>query len=124
MVDDKGRPPDDEREDDVFAVRAKVTREQALELARQGDLDYGDRLHWSPEPDGTGRLDLFVTRGQMDALKAQGIEVDVASNESGRAREVLADVGEGDRFEGGTVPPSGIGRKVGGRQSPGEERPR
>jgi hypothetical protein len=118
------RPPDDAQEGDIFAVRAKVTQEQALELAGRGDLDYGDRLHWSPDPDGTGRLDLLVSQAQIDELKAEGIEVEVESNESARAQEALVDIAEGDRFEGGKIPPTGIGRKIGGRPAPREERPR
>jgi hypothetical protein len=118
------RPSGDEQDGDVFAVRAKVSQEQALELAGRDDLDYGDRLHWSPDPDGTGRVDLFVTRAQIDELKAESIEVEIESNESARAREAQADIGEGDRFEGGKIPPRGIGRKVGGRPARGEERPR
>ena len=117
-------PSRDEQEGDVFAVRARVTQEQALELARRGDLDYGDRLHWSPSPDGGGRLDLFVSQAQIDELKAQGIEVEVESNQSARAREVQKEIGQGDRFEGGKTPPRGLGRKIGGRQTPREERPR
>jgi hypothetical protein len=118
------RPPADGQEGDVFAVRARVTQEQARELARTGEFDYGDRLHWSPNPDGTGRLDLLVSQAQIDELRGRGIEVEVESNESAKAREVLRDVGEGDRFEGGRVPPGGIGRKIGGQPGRREERPR
>lgn len=118
------RPSGDVVEGDVFAVRARVTQEQALELASSGEFDYGDRVRWVPDPDGTGRLDLLVSQAQIDGLKGRGIEVDVESNESARAREIVAEVGEGDRFEDGNVPPRGIGRKIGGRPPKGEERPR
>ena len=118
------RRPGDPVEGDVFAVRARVTREQALELASSGEFDYGDRVRWAPDPDGNGRLDLLVSQAQIDELKGRGIDVDVESNESARAREVVAEIGEGDRFEDGDAPPRGIGRKIGGRPPKGEERPR
>lgn len=118
------RPPGDQMEGDVFAVRAKVTQEQAVELASSGEFDYGDRVRWTPDPDGIGRLDLLVSQAQIDELRGRGIDVDVETNESARAREVRAEIAEGDRFEDGDVPPRGIGRKIGGRPPKGEERPR
>lgn len=124
MGDAKSPPPRDEPEGDIFAVRAKVTQGQALELAQRGDLDLGDRLRWSPDPDGTGRLDLFLSQSQIDELQAQGIEVQVESNQTERAREAQREIGQGDRFEGGRTPPRGLGRKIGGRETPREERPR
>jgi hypothetical protein len=108
-------PAQDERSDDQFHVRVTVTRDQATELFRRG-LDFGDRPRVSPNPDGTGVLDLFLTRGQIDGLRADGFPVDVGRNLSARARERLAEVGQGDRFEGGRVAPRGLGRKVGGKR--------
>lgn len=69
MAEQDARPPGEERDADIFAVRAKVSEDQALELVRRGGLDYGDRPHFSVEPDGTGRLDLFVSRDQIEALR-------------------------------------------------------
>ncbi|HEV8696687.1 MAG TPA: hypothetical protein VGQ89_03260 [Candidatus Limnocylindrales bacterium] len=117
MADKDARPPGEERDGDILAVRAKVTEEQALQLLGRGDLDYGDRAHFSLEPDGTGRLDLFVSRDQIEGLRGEGIEVEIVNNQSARSRERMAEVGEGDRFDGGKVLPTGIGRKVGGRSS-------
>jgi hypothetical protein len=122
MADGDTRPPGDERDDDTFAVQARVTAEQALELIRRGGLDYGDRPHFSRGPEDTGRLDLFLSRAQIAALEADGIEVEVVNNQSARLRERTAELGEGDRFEGGKVRPTGIGRKFGGR-GPGEPPP-
>jgi hypothetical protein len=128
MADDNATEPaipsGDERVDDVFAARARVTREQAIQLIDRGGLDYGDRANWNVGPDGIGRLDLFVSRAQIDELEREGIQVDIESNQSARSRERQAEIGKGDRFEGGRVPPKGLGRKVGGQTEPGEERPR
>lgn len=116
MADKDAKPPGDERDGDIFAVQAKVTEEQAIDLLGRGGLDYGDRPNFAPSPDGTGSLDLFVSREQIERLRDDGIEVDIVNNQSARARERLADVGEGDRFDGGKVAPTGIGRKFGGRE--------
>lgn len=103
-----------EQESDVFAVQVRVTPEQAGELIGSQEFDYGDRPHVIPERDDLGLLDLFVDKRQIDELEAQGLEVRILSNQSARARERLAEVGEGDRFRGGEVAPRGLGRKIGG----------
>lgn len=115
MADKDARPPGEEQGDDIFAVRAKVTEDQAVELIGRGVFDYGDRPHFTKTPDGSGTLDLFVSKAQIASLRGDGIEVEVVNNQSARSRERMAEVGEGDRFEGGRVAPTGIGRKTGGR---------
>ncbi|HSJ84404.1 MAG TPA: hypothetical protein VLA91_11360 [Acidimicrobiia bacterium] len=110
MAEDNTAEPA-EREDDVFAVRVRVTAEQAAELIRE-EYDYGDRPHVTENPDGTGLLDLFVDVRQIEELRSRGLEVEVASNQSARARQRRSEVGEGDRFEGGRIPPRGLGRKI------------
>lgn len=102
-----------EREDDVFAVQVRVTPQEAAELIRSEEYDYGDRPHVTEERDGTGLLDLFVSRRQIEELESRGLDIRVLSNQSARARERLSEVGEGDRFRGGEVAPSGLGRKTG-----------
>jgi hypothetical protein len=116
MADKDARPPGEEQDGDVFAVRAKVSEDQAFELIGRGGLDYGDRPHFDRGPEGTGSLDLFLSRAQIESLEGEGIEVEVVNNQSARSRERMAEVGEGDRFDGGRVLPTGIGRKVGGRE--------
>jgi hypothetical protein len=111
-------PPGDERETDQFAVRVKVTREQAGALLRREEFDFGDHPRITENPDGTGNLDLFISRAQIEALRAEGYEVDVGHNLSARARSRLNEIGRGDRFEGGRVPPRGLGRKLGGTGRP------
>ena len=122
MVDEDARAPSEEREGDIFAVRARVSEDQVNELIRRG-LDYGDRPHFSIDRDGTGRLDLFVTRRQVEALATEGIDVEIVNNQSARHRERKAELGEGDRFEGGKIAPTGIGRKIGGRGGDRQQRP-
>jgi hypothetical protein len=113
--------PDDERDDDKFAVRVKVVqRDQADELLRRGEFDFGDHPNVTPNPDGSGGLALFVSRAQIEALQGEGFDVEVLSNQSARARERVAEVGQGDRFEGGKVPPRGIGQKIGRGGTPSD----
>jgi hypothetical protein len=127
MTDDKatrgGRDGGAERDDDQFVVRVKATRGQVDELLRRGEFDFGDHPNITPNPDGTGNLDLFLTRTQIEALRARGYEVEVGLNLSARARERVADVGKGDRFEGGRIPPRGLGRKIGGLGGPNDAKP-
>ena len=122
---DKGsptEPPDaDEREDDIFAVRLRVTPDQARSLVESGDYDAGDHPRFELERDGMGRLDLFMSRAQANELRGRGIELEIASNQSSRARARIAELVEGDRYEGGKVTPRGIGRKVGGRGDRGPD---
>lgn len=115
MTGETSGPQGSERDDDKFAARVKVTRDQADKLLRRDDLDFGDHPGASLNPDGTGTIHVFATRADIAALQAEGYEIEVGANLSARARERLAEVGEGDRFEGGRIPPRGIGRKIGGR---------
>jgi FMN phosphatase YigB (HAD superfamily) len=120
MADSDLRPPHEERDDDLFAIRVKVQPEQAENLVRRGDFDFGDHPHLTPNPDGSSSLNLFVPKTQIEALEREGYEVEVVSNQSARARERLAEVGQGDRFEGGKVAPRGIGRLIGGAGAPND----
>jgi hypothetical protein len=129
---DKRRPADsadaDERDDDIFAVRLRVTPDQARALVESGEYDTGDHPRLEKARDGTGRLDLYMSRAQADELRGRGIELEIVSNQSSRARARVAELGEGDRYEDGKVTPRGIGRKIGGRgdrggSTSGSERP-
>lgn len=120
---DSADPPDSERDDDIFAVRVRATEAQVHELVGRG-LDYGDRPHFGDVQEGKGQLDLFLTRDQIEGLRGEGYEVEIASNQSARQRERLGEVEQGDRFEGGRIPPKGLGRKIDGRGQSGQTPPR
>ncbi len=120
MTDSDAGPPGDERDDDKFAVRVKVQHGQAGDLLRRGEFDFGDHPNITQNPDGSAGLALFVSRAQIQTLEDEGYEVDVGHNMSARARERVAEVGQGDRFEGGKAPPTGIGRKIGGEGRPSD----
>ena len=107
--------PNEDREDDQLAVRVNVTKAQAEELLRREGLDFGDRPNIRPNSDGSGALDLFLSRAEIAALEAEGFRIEVGANLSASARHRQADIGQGDRFEGGRIPPRGLGRKIGGK---------
>ena len=106
------------RDEDLLAVRVRVTREQARRLVERADLDFGDRPHIRPQSEDVAILEVFATETQVAELKAEGLEVEVGENISAAGRERQAEVGQGDRFEGGRIPPRGIGQKVTGKGKP------
>jgi hypothetical protein len=121
MPEENDKPSADERDDDIFAVRVRATQAQVNELLRRGGFDYGDRVHFSEGRDGIGELDLFVTRAQIEAFRSEGYVVTIASNQSARLRERMGEVGQGDRFEAGRIPPRGLGRKIDGPGPRGQQ---
>lgn len=105
---DNGQPPD------LHAVRVAVTRESLPEVLRTFALDVGDRPLVEPQPDGTGTLLAFASEEQVRRLEEAGYRVEVGENLSELGRRRQAEVGTGDRFEGGRVAPRGLGTKRGG----------
>lgn len=102
-----------EHDDDLYAATVIVSPRQVDELLRRGEFDFGDHPSIEPDPDGrTARLTLFVSLRQVEMLRGEGFAVELGANQSARARERLAEIGEGDRFEGGRLAPKGIGHKI------------
>jgi hypothetical protein len=114
MTDQTAEDSGPERADDQFAVRLKANQEQVDELLRRGEVDAGDHPHISDNRDGTGWLDLLLTSRQIGSPSAEGYEIQVGANLSELGRVRLADVGSGDRYDGGRAAPQGLGRKVHG----------
>jgi hypothetical protein len=123
----RGGKSTDEQPDDLFAVRVRVSRDRVGELLRRGDLDFGDRPRLQSNADGTGSLYVFASRSGVEQLAGEGYQVDLGENISATGRQRAPEVGEGDRFEGGLIPPRGLGRKVpgpgGNRSRPGGGEP-
>jgi hypothetical protein len=67
LADQDAKPPGNETKDDQFAVRVKVTPDQVERLLRRGEFDFGDHPGITENPDGTGNLDLFLSRAQIGA---------------------------------------------------------
>ena len=98
---------------DKFAVKISVTPETVTELLRRFDLDVGDRPHVEPIAERRGTLYAFAPQEQIREIEAAGYTIEVGENLSETGRQRMAEVSEGDRFEGGRVPPRGLGRKPG-----------
>lgn len=103
--------PGAEQPGDRFAVTALVTPAQAAELFARDDLDFGCRPRLRPDADGTASLVILASRRTIDELRAKGHRLTVGENVSAAGRARLAEVGRGDRFEGGRIAPSGLAHK-------------
>ncbi len=103
---------------DRFAVRIMVTPRSITELLQRFPLDVGDRPHVVPGPGEAGTLYAFAPEDQIQELRDAGYSVDVGENVSEVGRERMAEVAEGDRFEGGRFAPTGLGVKSG--RNPGQ----
>ena len=99
---------------DLFTVRIAVTRESFESLLKQFDLDVGCRPHFQQNPDGTAGLTAFATKERIRELESAGYKVEVGENASEIGRQRQAEVGKGNRFEGGRIVPRGFGNKTGG----------
>ena len=120
--EDAGRPSDvGGVPADKFAVKIAVTPETVTKLLRRFDLDVGDRPHVEPTAEGRGALYAFAPQGQIREIEAAGYTVEVGDNASETGRQRMAEVGKGDRFDRGRVPPRGLGRKA-GRDDEGQAR--
>lgn len=117
-----GRPDQDEGvPPDKYAVKIPVTPESVTELLSRFDLDVGDRPYVEPAAEGRGMLYAFAPQEQIRELEAAGYTVEVGENASETGRQRMAEVPEGDRFEGGRVPPRGLGQKPGRNEGQGQE---
>ena len=119
-----GRPnPDAAAPPDRYSIKVTVRPETLTELISKFDLDVGDRPHVEPQPDGGGLLYAFAPDDQIREIEAAGYTVERGENVSATGRERMAEVAQGDRFEGGRVPPRGLGTKPGRDELPGGDRP-
>jgi hypothetical protein len=106
---------------DLFAIKIDVTPQNLTELLSEFALDVGDRPHVEPRAEGAGTLYAFAPEGQIREIEAAGYRVETGENVSEAGRQRMAEVGEGDRFEGGRIPPRGLGHKPGRIDHQGDE---
>ncbi|MEY2395764.1 MAG: hypothetical protein QOF94_2109 [Acidobacteriaceae bacterium] len=111
---DGARQPqqNDEVSPDLFAVRITASREVLAKIIREFALDVGCRPHAELKPDGSAALLAYATKERVDEMKAAGYGVELGENVSAIGRERQAEVGKGDRFEGGRIAPRGLGEKT------------
>lgn len=61
--------------------------------------------------DGTIHVDGFVTASQLAQIEAEGIELEMRKDLTEHLAARRAEVGKGDRFDGGRIAPKGLGIK-------------
>lgn len=81
---------------------ARVVREFRLDIGGGGPR----RL-----PDGTVSMEAYVPAERLEQIEKAGGAFEVIEDATAVGRERQKEVGTGDRFEGGTRPPRGLGRK-------------
>jgi hypothetical protein len=106
--------PHTETPPDLYEVRITGTRETIAKVLREFELDVGCRHpHVEPNPDRSATLLAFATDERFREIQAAGYRIEKGENVSALGRQRQADVGKGDRFEGGRRAPSGLGVKTG-----------
>ena len=97
----------------------RVRDEEALRdvLSRAGRLDFGCKPTVIPEADGGFSVPVIGDEEVLEGLRVEGLELSVHE-----LPEPQRDIGQGDRFDGGAIPPRGFGAKVreGGRDVGGD----
>jgi hypothetical protein len=114
MIDQTGPDGTNQNEaipDDLYAARITGSRETLAKLMQEFELDVGCRPHPEVNPDGSGTLLVYATDERIREIQAKGYRVERGENVSAVGRERQAEVGKGDRFQGGRIAPRGIGEK-------------
>ncbi|HEX3463625.1 MAG TPA: hypothetical protein VHS78_06180 [Candidatus Elarobacter sp.] len=94
-------------------LRVLVTakdRATMLALLRDQRPDIGGTPKVSP--DGAVRIDVYVPEDRVEALKRDGVSVQIVGDQSAATRERQKEVGTGNRFETGDPVPRGLGAKI------------
>ena len=97
---------------DLYEVRISGSRDAIARALKDFDLDVGCR---HPQIDvsagGSVTLHAYASEARIRELESAGYKVEKGRNMSALGRERQAEVGKGDRFEGGRKPPAGLGEK-------------
>ena len=98
-------------ERDVFhTVLHAPDRESLSRLLRKEILDVGPMR---TQPDSKEvEVDIYADKEHIKKLKEYGWKLDVRENLSEVGRKRQKEVGKGDRFKGGKIPPKGLGKKT------------
>lgn len=97
-------------ETQVHVTISAPSLEQLRAVVRRGVMDLGcggARRH----PDGTWTVDAYVSEAVAADLERTGAALDIDRQFAARMAARQAEVGAGDRFQGGRAAPRGVGRK-------------
>jgi hypothetical protein len=98
---------------DLFEVRITGALATVRDLVAKLDLDVGCRHpHVETNADRTVTVLAFASEAKIAEIASAGLKVERGTNVSALGRERQAEVGKGDRFEGGKVAPEGLGTLV------------
>lgn len=97
--------------DAFLTVLYAPDRESLARLLRKEILDVGP-MHTQPDSKEV-EVHIYANEEQIEKLKEYGWRLEVRENLSEVGRKRQKEVGKGDRFEGGKVPPRGLGKKTG-----------
>lgn len=110
QAEEKLSPKRPER-DRFLTVLYAPDRESLAQLFRKELLDAGPILR---KPDAKEiEVHLYADEKQIKRLREYGWRLEVRENLSEIGRKRQKEVGKGDRFEGGKIPPKGLGKKIG-----------
>ena len=92
-----------------LAIRSG-SREQLRDVLRRENLDLNCG---GPKKTATGDwvIEAYASQQIAARLREAGVRVEVDTEFEKRASTRRAEVGAGDRFQGGRIPPRGVGRK-------------
>lgn len=111
---EKGQMGRGEPRPDRYRVRLRVPDLEALHRLTQRRAMDIHQVHRAPgEPPAAGlEVEAFLELEHVEQLRQDGLELELGPNVSAIGRERQREVARGDRFEGGRVPPRGLGEKV------------
>lgn len=97
----------------VYRVLIRAGNDEALKrLLAEPDLDFGCRPAPKRYPEGGFGVPAQVDEERIRELEKSGFAVQVLGDAIEEAKRARESVGIGDRFEGGRVPPRGLGKKL------------
>ena len=96
---------------DIFEVEVTASADKIGELFERFQVDVGCRHpHTTRNNDGTLTVLVYASERRIKDIEAAGYPVRRGENVTAVGRERQAEIGKGDRFEGGRTYPEGLGK--------------
>jgi hypothetical protein len=99
--------------DPILRVRLVAPADALVALIKSSRHDLGCGAP-RVSPDGTAAVDAYITEKDRERLAKEHprVKQTVLGDATAIGKERQAEVGKGDRFQGGKVRPRGVGKKV------------
>jgi hypothetical protein len=99
-------------EEHVYRVLIRAGDAESLRrLLNEPQLDFGCRPAPSRHTEGGFVLPAYVGEQRLRELERNGYAIQILGDATEEAKRVREDFATGDPFEGGRVPPKGLGEK-------------